>query len=232
MATVATIIKRSLRLLGQLGAGAEPTADEYADALEVLNELVDAWKNDKVLTYARREETLTLSNGVASYTIGPSGDLDTVRPDDIEAAWIEDGGITHPVYPLNDLEFAGITVKAMAGDWPQYVNYKPSMPTGTLTTYPVSNATRTMKLLTRVPLEEFTATTDTVSLPPGFRKALAANLAIAIAPEYEREPSMAVMKMASESKKGLARINARPVKAHSDLRRMLNGQAGNILTDS
>lgn len=231
MATVQTIINRALRLLGQLPAGQDPETDESDDALEVLNELIDDWQNDKLLTYSRQEESLTLSSADGSYTIGVSGDLVTTRPDDIEAAWIVEGDISYPVILLNDQEYAAIVAKASDGDWPEYANYKPSFPDGTLTVYPVPNGTRTMKLLTRVPLVEFTATTDTISLPPGFRKAFAANLAVALAPEYDMNAPLNVMKMASESKAGLKRINARPIKVHTELNQLLGRRTGNILAD-
>lgn len=229
MATVLTLIKRAQRMLGKLAAGGTPTDEEQDDALEVLNELIDDWKNDKLLTWARQEESLSLSASDGSYTIGPSGDLTTTRPDDIEAAWILEDGITYPVQLLNDQEWAAITVRGQEGDWPRYANYKPTMANGTLSVYPVPNAARTLMLLTRVPVSEFSTVSDTVSLPPGFRRALSANLAIAMAPEYEVDPPAAVVKMATESKKRLIAINARPIKAHNELA-LMNRSTGNILS--
>lgn len=226
MATPQTIITRALRMLGQ----ATPTSDELTDGLEVLNDLVDSWKNEHLLTYARREETLTLSSADASYTIGPSGDLTTTRPTEIEAAWIVEDDQSYPVRVIADGEYAAIADKTQAGDWPEVLNYKATMANGTIAVWPVPNATRTLMLLTRVPLVEFSTLGETVSLPPGFRRALSANLAIDLAPEFETEPSPSVVKMAGESKALIKRQNAQPIKSASEVAALVGGSTANIVS--
>ena len=94
MSTAATIIARSLRLLGQIEAGGTPSSDEYADGLTALNAMVSSWNNDGLMCYARQTESLTLSASTASYTIGPGGTLNTTRPVAIEGAWILSNNIS------------------------------------------------------------------------------------------------------------------------------------------
>lgn len=232
MATAATIIDRSLRLLGQIGAGETPTDDEYADALESLNALLDSWRNEKLLCYAMQEETLTLANADASYTIGAGGDLNTTRPIEIAYAWIVDGDVSYDVQPMSEAEYAAIPAKTTAADWPDRYLFRPTMPTATLIVYPVPNATRTMKIVTRVILSSLSTTATTVTLPPGWERALANNLAIEIAPEYEASVPGSVLKAATESLAGIKRANlyAQPRTAHTELGAMFSGSRGTILT--
>lgn len=232
MATAQTLIDRALRLIGQIGAGASPSSDESADALEALNDLIDDWRNEGLMCFALQEESLTLANADASYTIGATGDLATTRPVAIERAWIVDDDVSHPVRLITEQEYADIPAKTTAGDWPDRALYRPSITSdrGTLIVYPVPNATRTLKLLTRVPLAELAAVGTTVTLPPGYRKALIANLALEIAPEYQTSPSDEVVKMARESKANIKRINARPILAGNELGLMFGRGSSNILS--
>lgn len=233
MSTAADIIDRSLRLLGQIGSGESASAAEAADGLEALNGLAESWRNERLMCFAMQEESLTLANGDASYTIGTSGDLNTTRPVAIEGAWIVDDDISHPVRILTEDEYIGIADKTTTGDWPTKLLYRPTMASsqGTLIVWPVPNATRNLKLLTRVVFSGFALSSTTVTLPPGWERALAFNLAAEIAPEYQTSPSPEVIQMARESKATIKRANMTPIKTFTELPALL-GQAsgGNILS--
>lgn len=233
MATVqAAIVNRALRLIGQIGSGASPTTDESTDALTACNGMLDAWRTEGLMCYALREESLTLASGQVSRTIGPSGNLDTVRPLDIEAAWIVDSSnVSHGVRMLTDAQYAAIPDKTTSGDWPTKANYKASMPTGTIVLWPVPNSTRTMKLLTKVPFSAL-ALVDTLAVPPGYEEAIVYNLAVRIAPEYERGVSQEVATIARMTKGSLKRANIKPSRARSEVASLVGGRpAGNILSD-
>ena len=212
MATVATILNRAVRLLGALPSGSSLGTNEMADALIAINAMLEAWRNDKLMCYALQEETLTLANGTASYTIGPSGSLNTTRPVTIEAAWILDNGVSYDVRRIEEADYDALAVKTTSGVWPDRFLYRPTMPTGSLIVYPVPNASRTMKLVTRVPVLAFSASSDTVTLPPGWENALAFNLAIDLAPEYSTTASQEVVDRARIYKAAVKTINGRPLK--------------------
>lgn len=235
MAAVSARINRALRLLGQIEAGESPTSDESSDALTALNAMLDSWRNDRLLCFAFQTESLTLSSSDASYTIGTSGDLNTTRPVEIVQAWISDSNNDYPMRPMNEAEYAGIFDKTQEADWPDRYLFRPSIASSqaTFIVYPVPNATRTCKIITRVVVSSFAATTDTVTLPPGWEEAIDANLAIALAPEYGVEPSQAVVKMARDALAGIKRTNAlaQPRKLGSDLYSMFGPNHANIYTD-
>lgn len=235
MATSGSIIERSLRLLGQLGAGESPTTDETADGLEALNALVDSWNNDKLLCFSYQTESLTLSSGTSSYTVGASGTLNTTRPVEILNAYIVDSNISYPVEIISESEYAAISDKTLSGDWPTHLLFRPTAASSqaTVIVWPVQNATRTLKLTTRVAVSSFASSATTVTLPPGWEKALAFNLAIDIAPEYETEPSQAVLKGAKDSLALIKRANigARPRTLRTEIGAMFGANSNNITTD-
>jgi hypothetical protein len=228
MATAATIIARSMRLLSQIGAGATPTTAEYADGLVAVNGLLDAFRNESLMCYATRDESLTLAAADTSYTIGPSGDLNTTRPTDILQAWVTVSGLDYPVRMISDAAYSAIVDKAADGDWPTEANYRPTMSTGTLNVWPAPGAAYTMKLRTQTPLTVFTAITDTVSLPPGWEQALAYNLAVIWAPEFETSPRQEVVEIAMATKAGIKRVNSRPIRASTELSALVGRSSGSI----
>lgn len=234
MATAATIIARSLRLLGQIPSGGTPSTEEYADGLTAVNAMLDSWRNDRLMCYARRDESLTMVVAQSSYSIGPSGDLSTTRPVRIDDAYVVYGTLSDAnIRILSDEEWDAIPDKTATSTWPNRINYRATMPTGTLYAYPVPNAASVLHLLTWTPLTVFTAITDTVSLPPGWEEALASNLAINLAPEYETEPRPSVIKLATDSKAGIKRINGKPIKAYTELPYLVGGtRHANIETDA
>lgn len=232
MATAADLIERSMRVLGQLNSGSTPTDDEYADGLEALNAMLASWNNPRQMCYALQEESLTLADGDASYTIGPSGDLTTTRPVEIIQAWIVESNVSYDVRLISDEQYAAIPDKTTEADWPEFANYKATMANGTLTVWPLPNATRTLKLQTRIALSAFTSTDTTVNLPPGWEDALVFNLAVRWAPEFQTMPSPDVKEMARETKAEIKRINHKPIVSTSELPALVNRRVSNITTDT
>ena len=230
MTTIAQIIHRSMRLLGLTGSGETPSTQEYADGLVSLNAMIDLWRNDGLMAYATQEESLTLSDGVASYTIGPSGTLNTTRPVAILNAYVRDGDYDYPVKIVDAVEWASIIDKSTEATIPTHVFFAMTMPTITAYVYPVPGETNYLRLTTRVVATAFTATSDTVAFPPGWEEALATNLAIAIATEYEVMPSPVVGAMAAASLKALRKTNSRPITAYKEVGLLLNAPHVNIMT--
>jgi hypothetical protein len=231
LATAANIIERAMRLLGELASGATPSSDEYADGLTAVNAMLGSWNNERLMCYAIRDETVTMVSAQDSYTIGPAGDLVTTRPVEIADAYVVVSSISYPVRIMNESEYASIPDKTAAAAYPDHLYYEPDMSAGTIFVYPVPNAASALHILTRTPLTAFAATSDTVTLPPGWEEALATNLAVKWAPEFETVASQDVKDMARESKANIKRVNSRPLKAYTELPALVGGHRSNILTD-
>lgn len=231
MATANSVIKRALRLIGVLASGETMSSEDAADGLEALNAMLDSWRNDRLMCYAIQDESLTLVSTQASYSIGPSGDLNTTRPVKIEAAYVRASSTDYPVTMLTDTEWDGIYNKASQSDCPEYAYYAPTMSTGTLYVWPVPNAANTLHLKTWTPLTSFSSLATVVTLPPGYEEALTFNLALRIAPEHGVSPSADVRETAITSKAGIKRVNSKPIKAYTELPKLVNQQHHNIITD-
>jgi len=206
MSTTSQIIRRALRLSGVLASGETPSANEQADALEALNAMLDAWRNESLMVYALRTESLTLT-GAASYTIGAGGNLNTARPVKIEQAYWRSGDIDYPVRLADAKAYAGIADKTTQSQ-PDWLYYEPSYPLGTLYLYPIP-ASGTLKLITWVPLSEITVVSDELALPPGYLEAITYQLAARIAVEYDRPVPPDVVAIGSAAKKDIKRVNFR-----------------------
>lgn len=77
--TARNLITRSMQNIGALVKNEPPSADEADDALAMLNAMLSSWANDSLIIYARTTESFPLT-AATSYTMGPSGTLNTVRP--------------------------------------------------------------------------------------------------------------------------------------------------------
>lgn len=229
MATAGTVCKRAIRLLT---TNRTPSTDELAEALEALNARVDTLKNEPLFAWSRQIESLSLVATQYVYTIGPSGDLNTVRPVEIEDAWIEDSGNSYDVRIITDPEYDAIRDKTSTANWPRRINYKATMPTGRLTVWRVPTATSTLKLLTRVVPTSFSAQSDSLSYPPGWEELFVSELAIVLAPEYDVPVPQSVLAMSARARNGVKISNVRPIISGTELAALVGRRPRtNILTD-
>ena len=76
------IIQASLRLLGVLEEGTQPTASAIESTSLVLNMMLKDWMTDGIKLWTVTELTIPLKSNQTTYTIGPSSsyDLNTNRP--------------------------------------------------------------------------------------------------------------------------------------------------------
>jgi len=209
--TLGELLTSSLRAIGVKNPGVTLTAEEVNDAKEILNLMLDTWSAEGLPVYAATIEGLTLTAGAASYTIGATAvapNFITARPTQILNAFVRDsGGTDYPVEIIGSKQYQGISTKTTSGR-PYFLHYVGTAPLGTIYLYPVPDAAETLYLDSLKPLVDLDDLTATIVLPPGYNAALKSCLAVALAPEYGRDPSQLVMKEAFESKKAILGINA------------------------
>jgi hypothetical protein len=206
LVTVSDIIRRSLRNIGAIAGGETPSSTEEADALQVLNAMLDSWNTESLAVYALRDETLTLT-GAASYTIGAGGALNTTRPVKIEAAYVRLGGNDYHATLASADAWYRLAAKSTTGSVAEWLYYEPSYPLGTLYLYPQPTS-GVLHLVTRVPLAAYSAS-DSLALPPGYQDAIVYHLALRLAPEYGRPVTPELAALARGAKDNIKRGNFR-----------------------
>ena len=195
-----------MRLAGILAANETPTADDTQTALSVLNDLLEQWNTQRLTVYRVRDDTYTLTINDGSYTIGPSGDFNGLRPIQIQGGYTTINGVDFPLEVIDQTKYDSIGYKANGGV-PAYICYNAGFPLGTVQLYPVPSVASTITIQYDMQFTALATSSDAISYPPGYAKALKYELAIELCAEFQTPVSPVVLKIASESKGDIKRMN-------------------------
>ena len=202
------IIKAALRKIGALGAGEEPDAGMFQDALDELNRLLDSWNTERLTVNVINKNEWTISASVSFLTIGPNAQLDQIRPAQLEAGsvFLKDGDIEYEVCPYNQEQWAAIHDKTLTGR-PTVFYYEQSFPLGRINFFPITDKQYNLILYTWNLLSQVSNIEQALALLPGYTKAIVLGLAIDLAPEYGKQAPGEVLAGFIEAKSNLKRIN-------------------------
>jgi hypothetical protein len=203
------LISASLRKIGALASGDAIPANDASDGLSELNRMIASWSTEGLLIYAKIRETLALTPGTATYSMGTGATLNTTRPMRIESASIMIGTIEYPLEVITDSQYAAIQTKSIQGV-PTSVYPEGTYPNETLNFYPIPNSNYSFIPYSWKALSSVASLDTVLSFPPGYEDALVYNFAMRLAPEYGKQPDALVAQIASESKAGIKRMNHRP----------------------
>jgi len=210
MATAGDIIKGSLRLIGQLAEGEEPSADTAQDALAAMNQMIDSWNTERLAVFTTQTQVFNWPPFAASRTIGPTGDFVGDRPVYLEeSTYFKDGenGLSYGVKLVNQEQYNGIALKSVTSSYPQVLWVEQTYPDTTLHIYPVPTKELEWYIVGLQALSKPAVLATDLAFPPGYLRAFRYNLACELAPEFGVEPSMQVMRIAMTSKRDLKRVN-------------------------
>ena len=209
MATALDIVKRSMRLIGALGGGETPTADEQTDGLDALNTMLDSWSIQRLSIYQVQEEAFTWSASAASKTMGASGDFNTTAPAEIEGAFQRINDIDYPLMIANEAQWSSIPAKSTQSSLSTWLYAAYGAPLVTLYVWPVPSESMTIHIRSWKALQNFASATTALAMPPGYKEAIEYNLAINLADEYQRPVPPNVFRRAVTSKRNLKQRNTR-----------------------
>jgi hypothetical protein len=191
--TVQTIINHALGLIGVKSTGETLSAPESNDALATLNLMLNSWSGRGVSARAKLEYTASLVSNQAVYTIGSSGtpDFSTIRPVEILACQVEyvADTVILPVSVTGEQQYGLFGDRNVLTGPPTNVYYNPTMPNGTLNFYPIPDQTYTLHLWYWTPLQEMALLSTEFTLEPVYIECIMYNLAVRLAPYYERSAS-------------------------------------------
>lgn len=187
---VSDITYYAARLAGVLGAaGRGMTTSQKADALRALNDLLDSWNIDPLKIYTTNIQVFNLVANQQSYTMGidPAGILtanfNAPRPDyisHINLIYQQSSGnpIRIPIEELNDDGWSAVQVQQVYTGIPRQMYNDGAYPFSNLYFWPIPNVATQVEIYAWKSADQFTGETDAFEMPPGYREAVAYNLAV------------------------------------------------------
>ena len=206
MSTVIQIIGQALKDVNALGKGDTPDADDSADCLALMNQMIGQWATQKSYVYAQKVVTFA-ATGAQTYTIGPTGVIAMPLPAKIDSASYRDANaIDTPLQIVASLEQYELIAQKVTTGTTSALFYQRDFPLGVIYTWP-QMSTGTYRMVTRVQLSQHTLLTEDMALPPEYELAVRFSLAELIAPMYGVMATPAIMRMAANSRRVMKRQN-------------------------
>ena len=211
------ILYPALRKAGiTLGPQRTPSPAQFQDAIDELNRLSGSLNCDRLFIYSIARDEYPLDPPKMTYTIGiPSDPSETVdfaaeRPQLIERANIVDvtGTIRYPLALFTSLQWSRISYQTIPGTIPEVLYNDRVWPVSTLYLWGQPQSGQTLELFTWTQVPTFQNLTDQVLLPIQYEDALVLNLAVRLAPHFQRVVPDDVRMQARESLMRLESINA------------------------
>jgi hypothetical protein len=207
--TAQQMVDRALRLLGAVDPEEAPSAQERTDALYALNSMLDAWQLEELMVFENVDVSKTLVPGTASYTIGVGGAINVARPNRISYAFLVDAGIRYDLgRPIAEQQFKSIITTEVQSAIPTVIWYDESYPLASVNLYPIPSKALTLHLIVWQALQSFASLSAELALPPGYQLAIEMNLAVHMAPEFEKEAPAFVRDEAKRAKSKIKTLNS------------------------
>lgn len=222
MTIVLDMINRALRLCGVLAEGEAANPNQAQDAFVALNMMLDEWNTQEGMSVSNTLVSAAIAPpGVVptegfSVTIGPTGTVVVPsRPVGLSVATLTmpstagAGTIDYPLQILTDEEWNSITLKQTQTNIPRGIYYDHQYPLGNIYFWPCPSVQVTLNLTYWSQTSAFVTVQDTVTLPPGWVKAMTYNLAVEMSDEFGAPLNQKVMSIAVSSRAAVKRSNHR-----------------------
>lgn len=223
--TAKKLIEQAASKIGVKGRGMPLQTDELMDWLTGMKQMLDSWALEELMIPVVTRETFALSKQ-QSFTIGPGGDFDTPRPMEILSLEIIDAGGEN--YAPKRVPLGGwvISYDDVEGR-PQRWYYERGYPLATIY-FDRIPYDPTIRLISRKPIEVWQITNLDVDANPafagqstptsslsaatlladiefdhGYENAIIFNLAIHMAPDYDKTPTQIVLALAEKFKRNI-----------------------------
>ncbi len=209
MTTAIQIITRAMRLGRVIGKGEIPDDDESQDGLTALNAMLDSWQLKRLFVYQIRTETFTWAANDQTQTVGSAGDFATDLPTRVaDDCSFTVNSIDYFVKLIDVDAWTKIPDKTTTSSFPWWIYPEYGAALVTLYAYPIPNANVTFNLRTTKRLQQFSALTTDLALPPGNERAIVYSLAQEYTPEFGLEVPPRVNLIADSARRNLQRVNA------------------------
>ena len=152
-----------------------PTATELTDTLRTVNMMLNTWSDRNLMIQGTVRTGFPLTANKASYTIGPGGDFNAIKPHKISSAFVRDSGGNDAYLDITPEDtYNAYDDKAIAVARPEELVYNPGIAQqatslGTVTLYPMPDGSTayTLYMDMYLPLLEFVNLSDTIIFDKG-----------------------------------------------------------------
>jgi hypothetical protein len=215
--TLRDLLRSSFRLIAVLREGQGPNVDDITDSLVVLNAMLTTWSVDRLFIFCIRSDQYNLVANQQTYQIGVGApDFDAPRPIRIDRAAViyTPSGEYSPELPLGRLTARGwedLNIKNITSTIPTNFYADNQYPFCNINLWPIPTQVLPFLLYTWQQITTgFTPSQlDTeLSFPPGYEDAIRYNLAVRLAPEWDKPLRADVLTLARESKAFIQSLNA------------------------
>jgi hypothetical protein len=240
MTTVRQLITGALRLINVVQANEVPTAEDMNISIASMTGLLDSWSAESLMIFLMKQYYFPTYGGVKDYTLGAGGDWDLARPMAIEKITVSlNAGIYYdngywkltttnsvldiPMEGLTDAQYAALPVKNQTAPYPLKYYDNGDYPLRTISVWPIPTTNQPLTLWLRQPLDDPQLLDDDIQFPRGYERALRFSLAIEMSSEFGKDVPKDVMRIATESKAYLKRINSRNQIMRNDIAILQSG---------
>lgn len=183
--TVLAVITKGMIHIGAKASGEVLTANEASDGLDAFNDVLETWSLQNLAVYGGDVVAFNTVANQASYTIGTGGNWVTSRPvHEIIDAYCTYQGVDFPIGIWTQTEYDAVSVKATASQIIDRLAYINGFPLGIVKLYPTPSAVVSIKLNIATVLTNATAVGQTLTLPPGYVRALQYAVGLELSSQY------------------------------------------------
>lgn len=183
-----------------------PSTSELTDAMYAANDILSSWSPQILPITPLTRESFVLT-GAASYTMGTGGSWNTIRPVKIEAvSVVTTAGARKAARIVTVEEFASTADTTATGLFADIAYIDGGFPSMTVYLLPKPGSGNA-EVQSYKPLQPFANLSDTVTLMPGYTRALRWALAFEMAPEFGRPVSQELASLAADAKTSITGLN-------------------------
>lgn len=114
--TAQGVIEKAFVDAGKLARGSTPSAAQYADGLDRLNDIINVVQTDGLRLWLEEEYQLVLTVGQQTYAFGPAGDVVMDKPLRVkQASYLDTSGNLRPLTPYAREEWTRLANRTGSG---------------------------------------------------------------------------------------------------------------------
>jgi hypothetical protein len=182
--TALDIITKAMRHLNALAVGEVPTASELEDGIYALNDVIETWNIENLSIYGSLPTTYSTVAGQNTYTMGPGGDWNGIRPMGIAAAYCSVNGVDFPISEWTLQEWMGQPIKTVQQQITERFVFVNDAPLAKVILWPTPLYATTITLNYNQKIAAITSGSDVLNLAPGYTRALQYAVAVEMQSEY------------------------------------------------